>query len=134
MLFHIYNYEQRNDSEIIIYGSVNNKAYTLLIKNIISDVYFLPSDDSVLKIADDNTTQTKLMNEISNYFSTNIKNIEIVKRKNIFHKTLKPFLTLIKVSFYQKPILDNFESEYCDFILTEFSNPIEQLIISKKMF
>lgn len=123
MEFHIFNIDQKSDSEIFIYGKLKDdlSIRTIKVKNIISPVYFLPSDSH----------QDELLNDLKNY--TEIEKIEFVKRTNIFHKAFKLSLDMLKVTTNQKKDFSSFDSDFCEFIFTEFNNPVENFIISKNI-
>ncbi|ORD95025.1 DPOA [Enterospora canceri] len=145
MIFQIYNYDLRNESEVFLYGKsydeTENRQMVLVVNGLISDVYFLPARESETVLEDELmaeegeniSSQILLKKELLAQYANSISKIELVERKNIFHKNFDKYLKMFKVSFTKKINLDKFESDYCDFVLTEFSNPIEQLIVSKKL-
>lgn len=133
MLFHIFNIEQKSDTEVYLYGKYQENTtpgmQTVKVSNIISPIYFLPTSKC----------DEFLISEIKSYITKIKENetekivIERVKRQNIFHKAIQKSLELLKISFSSKISFENFESEFCEMIFTEFQNPIENLVISKKI-
>lgn len=93
---------------------------TIRVINVISAIYFLPAPGS----------ESLLIEDIKAY-CTSILNIERVKRQNIFHSSFKRSLDILKIRFAKKVNFNDFESEHCEMMLTEFQTPVENLIISK---
>ncbi|KAI5149706.1 DNA polymerase alpha subunit A [Enteropsectra breve] len=135
MLFHVYNLTRHSDTEVLLHGkeypAESGPITTVKITNIISPVYFLPSEGC----------KDRLMAEIENFIrnmakepatkDVSILRVEEVVRKNIFINSLDKTVNLLKVQFSKKVSFENFESDFCEMVLTEFSNPIENLVISK---
>jgi len=124
MEFQLINIELKSDSEIYLYGkalsSLDQPMQTIRVTGIVSPVYFLPAwgkDES-------------LISDIKSYASADIE-VEYVKRVNIFHKSLRRHLNLLKITFSQKICFKDFESDYCELVFTEFQNPVENFIISR---
>ena len=126
MQFQLYNIDQKSDTEVFLYGKPYQDDYIPLqpirVTNIISPVYFLPSDGN----------KSNLISDLKK-FTSEIKFIEEVDRINIFHKSVDKNLKLLKVYFNKIVSFEDFESDYCELILSEFGNPIENLIISKQL-
>lgn len=124
MQFHVFNIERCSDTEAFVYGKFAGDEYTpiatLRVTGIISPVYFLPTASD----------KDKLITDLK-YFTTEILEIEEVHRTNIFFKSLGPGLDLLKIHFRRHLSFEDFESDYCELVLSEFTNPVENLIISK---
>ncbi|KAM0672397.1 type-B DNA-directed DNA polymerase [Ordospora colligata] len=57
--------------------------------------------------------------------------LENVKKQNAFYANLERHIDLIKVVCASKVSFDGFFSEYSDAIITEFMNPVENIIVSR---
>lgn len=126
MEFQIYNVEQKSDTEVYIYGkdiSSNEPGMqTIKITNIISPFYFLPSKNH----------KDDLLRDLKE-FASDIINVEFVQRTNIFYKSCDKNLNLFKVTFSKKVSFQNFDSEFCELVISEFTNPVENFIISRNI-
>lgn len=126
MLFNIFNIEKYSESEVLLHGKLVSENYTTIktvrVKNIVSPVYILPSHGC----------QTQLINDLTK-FTKEIHNIEHVERHNMFYKSMDISVNLIKVHLLRKVSFENFDSEFCEFISTEFSSPVENIIITKTL-
>ncbi|KAM0681032.1 DNA polymerase alpha catalytic subunit [Glugoides intestinalis] len=123
MLFHVFNIDQKSDTEVYLYGKPVDTLLpiqTIRVTNVISAIYFLPTLGA----------ESFLIEEIKAY-CTGLLNIEKVKRQNIFHNSFKRSLDILRIKFTKKMNFNDFDSEHCEMMLTEFQNPVENLIISK---
>lgn len=146
--FQIYNMQKVGDSEISLYvkdfENPEDTMKIIVVTNIVSDLYFnivekkgfVGTEELMNDDEDENAvtlSEQELNKEIINYFNDNIVSIDKVVRKNIFYEHFDKKLNMFKVSFKKKPNTKDFMSDYNDLILTEFQNPIEQFIVSKKL-
>ncbi|ELA41355.1 DNA polymerase (pol2) [Vittaforma corneae ATCC 50505] len=123
MLFHVFNIDQKSETEVYLYGrppESSSGIQVLRVCNIVSPVYFLPTPGN----------EESLILEIKS-FTSEVKEMERVKRRNIFHKSVARELELLKLTFNKRISFESFDSEHCEMILTEFQNPVENLVISK---
>ncbi|KAI5169311.1 DNA polymerase alpha subunit A [Pancytospora epiphaga] len=124
MEFQIYNIEKHTDTEALIYGKIvgndNLPTSALRVTNIVSNVLFLASPGHKEDLISELREHTKDITEITE-----------VTRHNIFFKSMEHTLNLLQVSFRKPVSFKNFESDFCDFVHTEFSSPVENLIISR---
>ena len=126
MHFQIFTIERYSATEVILYGKPTAESYlpitSIIVKDVLSPVYFLP----VAGCAE------QLISDIKKY-TTFLKNIEEVERTNIFFNGFPRTLTLLKASFSAFVSFSDFETDYCDLLLTEFTNPVENIIIGKRL-
>lgn len=123
MLFHVFNIDQKSETEVYLYGKEHEKPgciTTIKVSNVISPVYFLPSRGK----------EDLLRNDLEN-FTKEIKEIQKVKRTNIFNSSIDRNLEILRVILNKQVNFKSFDSEYCEMLQTEFQNPIENLVISK---
>lgn len=123
MLFHVFNIDQKSETEVYLYGKeheANGNIFTIKVINILSPVYLLPTRGK----------EDLLLRDLENY-TKEIKDIKIVKRTNIFNNAIERNLSLFRIELKKQVNFKSFDSEYCEMLQTEFLNPIENLIISK---
>lgn len=124
MQFHVFNMDQRSETEVNLYGKflggLDMPMQTVRVINIISPVYFLPTVGN----------EDSLISDVRS-FSSAVVGIERVRRVNIFHKFLGRSLEMLKVTFSQKVGFSDFESDFCELVFTEFQSPVENLVISR---
>lgn len=123
MLFHVFNIDHKSETEVYLYGKehgIEGGIITIRITNIISPVYFLPSRGK----------EDLLMKELKS-FTNEIKEIQMVKRTNIFNNSIDRNLNIFRVTLKAPTNFNEFESEYCEMLQTEFPNAVENFIISK---
>lgn len=126
MQFHVFNMDNRGDSEVYLHGKLLDKLtapiQTLCVTGVVSPVYFLPMQGH----------EQHLIAELW-AFSTEIRDIEKVRRDNIFYKGFPRKLMLLKVILNKKVDFGPFQSEFCEMQFSEFQTPVENLVISKSI-
>jgi len=145
MEFHLFNIDQKSDSEVNLYGKFLNALdapmQTIHVSGIFSPVYFLPTpgmEDILLSeirafiLGWDDVPATAQARRVR-HNTPSIVSIENVRRQNIFNKSLGRHLDLIKITFNCNVGFKAFDSEYCELLLTEFQSPIENFVISKQI-
>lgn len=124
MLFNIFNMEKHSDTAVLLYGKFPSEGdtpiHTVQVRNIVSPVYFLPSDGS----------RDRLLADLYS-FTDQIVSVEEVTRQNIFFRTLPTGLSLLRVHLAKKISFEGFGSVHCELVLSEFSSPVENLLVGR---
>lgn len=124
MQFHVFNMDQRGDTEVNLYGKFldqqSSPIQTVRVTDIVSPVYFLPTAGC----------EDSLVSDVRS-FCPEVTGIERVSRVNIFHRFLGRNLEMLKMTFSRKVGFSDFESDFCELVFTEFQNPLENLVISR---
>lgn len=132
MYFYCYNIECTNTNNISLYGRIVNDQKNM--KNCGSKISKLNvhAISPIMAVFNNNIDISYLKNDILKHFKL-VKKFEILKFKNIFYDDLEKNINVIRFSTKNFQGLNNFESQYCCKIFFEFSNALENVIISKKI-
>lgn len=124
MEFQIYNMERAGDNEVFAVGRPLGlgpgapRTAVLRIVNVVSPVLFLPTVGK----------RDVLLADLR-AFTPNVAGVEDVVRTNIFFRSLDRELSLLRVRLCRRVLFDDFESDHCELVLTEFASPVEQLVV-----
>ncbi|AFN83033.1 DNA-directed DNA polymerase alpha [Encephalitozoon romaleae SJ-2008] len=140
MYFYILNVEQVDESTVMLYGKhltelpktpptdvcgCNSTSAKICVENIYSPVFLKAT----------NGRDEELKGDIKAFMDS--KGVRYVvepsSKENVFYPSLDRKIELIKVLPERKVSFDDFFSDHSEAIITEFSNPIENIIISRRL-
>lgn len=137
MYFYILDVEQLDDATVMLHGkslegtevkdasTCKAKPARMRVQNVYSSILI-----KAVEGADE-----EVMEDVKAFMS--YKNVEytteMIGRKNVFYSNLGASVMLMKITPKRRVSFNDFFSDYSEAIITEFLNPVENIIMSRKL-
>lgn len=140
MYFYVLNIEQASDTGVMMYGKIlegvedsssvdastcRSAAARIRVENICSSVFVKAVEGRETEVRED--IEVFLRSKGIEY------GVETVQKRNVFYSSMGESVELMKIVPQKKVTFDDFFSDYSEAIITEFGNPVENIVVSRRL-